>query len=182
MRRRRRSAAWARVPSPTWGLGAEAWGASCEEAVVVRLGVTESVDIGTLRGYVKSERKRGRGRNPGLVVEAWKSSEVARDADQLEAGLGHRVAQRRVVQGSVGQDGHLGGCARVEDDVDVLHAGDLAQFFADAHHAVAAGHAVDGQLNGAIDLGGHGFSLGLGLDEARDGRGRLVDFGLGGLV
>ena len=52
MRRRRMSAAWARLLSPTWGVGDEAWAASCEEAVVVRLGVTESVDMGTLLGYV----------------------------------------------------------------------------------------------------------------------------------
>ncbi len=41
MRRRRISAAWARVPSPTWGVGAEAWDAPCEEAVAVWSCVTE---------------------------------------------------------------------------------------------------------------------------------------------
>ncbi len=109
-------------------------------------------------------------------------SEVARDANQRETGLGDRVAERGVLKRLVGQDGDLGGAARVEDDLDVLDARELREFLGDAHDAVSARHSVNGQLDGAIDLGAHVLSLRLGLDEASDGRGRLIDLGLRGLI
>ncbi len=139
------------MPSPTWGRG-QAEVASGEEGATAGVSRHGISGHGTLRELCLSGEENEAGKCPASSVKMWRTSEVARDADQREAGADTASLSAASSRG-IGQDRHLGGGARVEDHVDVLSPG--ISLSSSRSSRSGRSHTVDGQFNGAIDLGGH---------------------------